>query len=53
MRVGEFQSSYYSKHDFDSTDTVASLSVAMSAELVDGEELLELYPEEQLCISME
>lgn len=53
VRVGEFQSSYYSKHDFDSTDTVASLSVAMSAELVDGEELLELYPEEQLCISME
>lgn len=53
VRVGEFQSSYYSKHDFDSTDTVASLSIAMSAELVDGEELLELYPEEQLCISME
>ena len=53
VRVGEFQSSYYSQHDFDSTDTVASLSVAMSAELVDGDELLELYPEEQLCISME
>ena len=53
VRVGEFQSSYYSQHDFDSTDTVASLSIAMSAELVDGEELLELYPEEQLCISME
>ena len=53
VRLGEFQSSYYSQHDFDSTDTVASLSVAMSAELVDGEELLELYPEEQLCISME
>lgn len=53
VRVGEFQSSYYSKHDFDSTDTIANLSIAMSAELVDGEELLELYPEEQLCISME
>lgn len=53
VRVGEFQSSYYSKHDFDSTDTIANLSIAMSAELVDGEELLELYPEEQLCINME
>ena len=53
VRVGEFQSSYYSKHDFDSTDTIANLSIAMSAELVDGEELLELYPEEQLCISIE
>lgn len=51
-RVGEFQSSYYSKMDFDS-DALSSLTVAMSAELVEGEELKEFYPEENLCISME
>lgn len=53
VRVGEFQTSSYSNHDFDSTSTVATLSVAMSAELVDGEDLLALYPEastlEDLC----
>ena len=53
VRVGEFQTSHYSNHDFDSTSTVATLSVAMSAELVDGEDLLALYPEvstlEDLC----
>ncbi|MBO4710597.1 hypothetical protein J5681_01620 [bacterium] len=53
VRVGEFQTSYYSQHDFDSTGTVASLSVVMSAELVDGDDLLAHYPEastqEDLC----
>ena len=52
VRVGEFQSSYYSKMDFNS-DSVSSLTVAMSAELVEGEALKEFYPEENLCINIE
>ncbi len=52
-RVGEFQSSYYSKADFNSDSSINSLTVAMSAELVEGEELKDFYPEDQLCINMQ
>lgn len=54
VRAGSFQSTYYDKIDFDSDNAPSDLTVVILAELVEGEELLELYPEastlDDLCV---